>query len=85
MRLVVLSDGDDARGFRLAGVDTIVCRTRADVDRALAERRRPDRSDVMLVSERVYRLAPTAIDARQNRPGWPLLVVLPGASEGDDS
>jgi hypothetical protein len=40
---------------------------------------------VMLVSERVYRLAPTAIDALQNRPGWPLLVVLPGASEGGDS
>jgi len=83
MRLVVLSDGDEARGFRLAGVDTIVCRTRADLDRALAERRGPDR--VMLVSERVYRLAPRAIDAFQNRPGWPLLVVLPGAPEGGDA
>ncbi len=83
MRLVVLSDGDDARGFRLAGVDTIVCRTPADIDRALAERRGPDR--VMLVSEPVYRLAPRAIDALQNRPGWPLVVVLPGASEGGES
>jgi vacuolar-type H+-ATPase subunit F/Vma7 len=84
MRLVVLSDGDEARGFRLAGVHTIVCRTRADVDRALVERRGPDRADVMLVADRVYRLAPTAIDALQNRPGWPV-VVLPGASEGGDS
>ena len=83
MRLVVLSDGDEARGFRLAGVDTIVCRTPADVDGALAERCGPDR--VMLVSERVSRLAPRVIDALQNRPGWPLVVVLPGASEGGES
>lgn len=85
MRLVVLSDADDARGFRLAGVETIVCRTHADLDRALAERLGHERSDVVLVSERVYHLAPVVLDALQNRPGWPIVVVLPGPSEGGDS
>ena len=85
MRLVVLGDADDARGFRLAGVETVVCRTQADVDRALAGCVGHERSDVVLVSERVYHLAPTVLDALQNRPGWPILVVLPGSSEGGDS
>ena len=79
MTLVLLGDADDARGFRLAGVESTVCRTRDDVERAvaalLASGARP--TGVVLVSESVYQLAPSVMDALQDRPRWPILVVLP--------
>ena len=79
MTLVLLGDADDARGFRLAGVEDRVCRTRADVDRAVAELFDGvgGRVGVVLVSEPVYRLAPDVMAALQDRPRWPILVVLP--------
>ncbi len=78
MRLVLLGDADDARGFRLAGVETTVCRTRDDVERAVADL--SDHSDEIggvLVSERVHRLAPGVVDALHENPRWPILIVLP--------
>ena len=78
MRLVLLGGADDARGFRLAGVETTVCRTREDVERAVAElSEKGDRqAAVVLVSEAVYQLAPVVVDMLQDRR-WPILVVLP--------
>jgi vacuolar-type H+-ATPase subunit F/Vma7 len=83
MRLVLLGDADDARGFRLAGVETTVCRTRDDVERAVADLsgNGDEQTGVVLVSERVYRLAPGVVDALHDRPRWPILVVLPGRLE----
>ena len=78
MRLVLLGDADDARGFRLAGVESTVCRTRDDAQRAVDECLHGDRpAGVVLVSECVYRLAPMLFDELQDRPRWPIVMVLP--------
>ena len=77
MRLVLLGNLDDARGFRLAGVETIVCRTRDDVDRAVAGLLAEGNVGAVLVSEAVYRLAPGVLTALQDRPQWPIVLVLP--------
>ena len=79
MRLVLLGDADDARGFRLAGVETTICRTRADVDHAVAQLFEDggEPTSVVLVSAPVHHLAPSVIDALQDRPRWPILVLLP--------
>lgn len=84
MRLVLLGDAADARGFRLAGVDSTVCRTRDDVDRAVAElfENGDGHTGIVLVSAPVYRLAPSVMDALQNRPRWPILVMLPESGDG---
>jgi vacuolar-type H+-ATPase subunit F/Vma7 len=85
MRLVLLGDPDDARGFRLAGVEATVCRTRDDVERAVAAL--PEDGDrqigVVLVSASVYQLAPSVMDALQDRPRWPILLVLPEQGNGE--
>ena len=77
MRLALLGDEDDARGFRLAGVDAMVCRTRDDVDRAASELAGGNHASVVLVSDTVYRLASTAIDELQAGASWPIVLVLP--------
>lgn len=73
MRVVVLGDDADARGFRLAGVAAAGCRTREDVVEAV--RRADDPEAVVLVSPAVVRLAPDAID--RLRDGTRLVLVLP--------
>ncbi len=85
MRLILLGDADDARGFRLAGVETTVCRTRDDVERAAAAVLEDGDGEigVVLVSESVCQLAPSAMDALQDRPRWPILVVLPEQGNGE--
>ena len=79
MRLVLLGGADDARGFRLAGVESAICRSRADVDDAVAalleDRTRPPA--VVMVSASVHRLAADAVVALQDRLHWPIVVVLP--------
>ena len=79
MKLVLLADVDDDRGFRLAGVDSTRCRTRLDIERAVADLVRHGEGElgVVLVSESVYQLAPRVIDALRETARWPLVVVLP--------
>ena len=78
MRLALLCDADAARGFRLAGVDATVCRTREDVERAASALASGEpAASVVLVSDTVYRLAPAAIDDLRDHPRWPIVVVLP--------
>ncbi|MFI5177986.1 MAG: V-type ATP synthase subunit F [Vicinamibacterales bacterium] len=86
MRLFAIGDDRDARGFRLAGVEAIACRTRRDVERAAAGvAARGAEPGVVLVSEAVYRQAPTAFDALRRRPRWPIVLVLPeGKATGSD-
>lgn len=83
MRLVLLGDADDGRGFRLAGVETILCRTRDDVEREVATLLQDGgrQIGVVLVSAAVYQLAPHMIDAIRDRPLWPILLVLPGHAD----
>ena len=84
MTLVLLGDADDARGFRLAGVESRVCRTRGDVDRAIADLfDGGGQTGVVLVSEPVYRIAPDAIAPLMDRPRWPILAVLPEPEDGE--
>ena len=79
MRLVLLGDPDDARGFRLAGVESTVCRTGDDVRLAVDEVRGGGTpAGVVLVTESVYQLAPTVLDALRDRPRGPIVIVLPG-------
>jgi vacuolar-type H+-ATPase subunit F/Vma7 len=80
MTLVVLGDIADVRGFRLAGVESHVCRTRDEV--RLATVALNDDVGVVFVSGPVYRLAPAEIDALRDRPRWPVVVVLPDTSAG---
>jgi vacuolar-type H+-ATPase subunit F/Vma7 len=79
MTLAVLGDVADARGFRLAGVESRVCRTRDQVARATAAL--ADGVGVVLVSASVYRLAPSEIDALRDRPRWPIVVMLPDTGQ----
>ncbi len=81
--IVLLGDAADARGFRLAGVASVVCRTAADVDRALRQldAAKTHRQDVVLVSRSVYRVAADRIDAVSAAAG-PMVLVLPATAEG---
>ena len=87
MRIVLLGDSGDARGFRLAGIESFVCRTRDDLDRAVAALAETgnERAGLVLVSEPVYRMAPGAIDALQDRPRWPVVLILPEREEAKDA
>lgn len=78
-QIVLLGDADDARGFRLAGVTALVCRTAADVDAALRQVTCSDRdrADIVLVSDAVYRLAPERVDAVSLGREGPMVLVLP--------
>ena len=63
MKVFVLGDADDVTGFALAGVPGSVCRTRPDLHEAL--RRSPADPEtplLLLVSESVRQLDPSAVD-----------------------
>ena len=78
-QVVLLGDADDARGFRLAGVTALACRTAADVLGALRHVTRSDRdrADIVLVSDAVYRLAPEHVDAVSVGGEGPMVLVVP--------
>ena len=75
MTLLALADADDARMFRLAGVEAVDCRVERDVAAALSRVTDAKRgARVVLVSRPVYERAAHAIDAL--RSGVPSVTVL---------
>jgi vacuolar-type H+-ATPase subunit F/Vma7 len=85
MTIVVLADEADARGFRLAGIDALLCESRTDVEDAVAALGggpADDRPAVLFVSAPVAALAPDVVEALQDDDRWTAVLVLP-ASEGN--
>lgn len=82
--VLVLANDDDARMFRLAGVEAVVCRTEGEVTRAIDGLHAGARSPValLLVSEPVYRMGRAACDGLDASSEWPIVFVLPAPREG---
>jgi vacuolar-type H+-ATPase subunit F/Vma7 len=74
MRVLVLGNADDARGFALAGATAIAPKSRRELETALAHA-----TDVglVLLSAEIAALAPRAVRAFVERPFAPPLLVLP--------
>jgi vacuolar-type H+-ATPase subunit F/Vma7 len=79
VRILVLGDAEDVRGFALAGVEGRVAED-AETARAVLERGDGEGRPVglLLLSERIARLLPREVDrlVRSERP--PAVLVLPG-------
>jgi vacuolar-type H+-ATPase subunit F/Vma7 len=80
MRIVVIGDDRDVRGFALAGVGGRVCRDRRDVERAFAEV--PDDTGLILLSASAARLAAASVASAQAKKR-PALVVLPKVDDAE--
>lgn len=62
-KLIVLTDPDNADGFRLAGCDVVEAESNEDARRKLAELVDDDRSGIIAINERMM----SAIDERLQR------------------
>lgn len=82
--IVALGDAGDARGFRLAGVNSIVCRDAQDVQHAVRQLAltAQDTHAVVLVCPSAYRSAPDAVDRLASTAGGPTVLVLPASGDG---
>jgi vacuolar-type H+-ATPase subunit F/Vma7 len=77
VRIVLLGDEDDVRGFGLAGVHGIVARTREQIVTELRRIGRDRTVALLLVSEPVRRRAPAAVRAVEDGCEAPLVLTLP--------
>ena len=74
MKALVIGDTDDALGFAIAGVPTVICNSKRDVEAAIA---RADAADTILILS-----ASVADFIRERLQQWrsgrgPMFVVLP--------
>lgn len=76
--IAVLGAAEDARGFALAGVPAIRCRTGGDVARALAACRA---DALVIVSPPIAALAADEIERVRHQSGGPMIVALPDTPE----
>ena len=80
MRLVLLGDADDVRGFALAGVEGRVCHDRGTAESALAQIAAPGAEvGLVLISATVAGLASRALERLGRQEGSPAVVILPEA------
>jgi vacuolar-type H+-ATPase subunit F/Vma7 len=86
MRIVVLGDADDVRGFALVGVHGQVCRDAREAEAHLA--RIPTQATevgLVLISSSVARLATRTVERLREREGGPTVIVLPDTANGDST
>lgn len=83
----MLGDAADVRGFRLAGMDGVVCRRRDDVEAALDRLHAAPTfaPALVLVSASVYQLVRGRVDEERANTAGPLLLVLPTGSPGEET
>lgn len=95
MRIYLISDNvDTLTGMRLAGVLGTVVHEREALEACLAEllaeteAGSQEQTGIVLVTEKVYDLAPDLIDPIKQTRKFPLIVVIPdrhGSSRGENS
>ena len=96
MRIYLISDNvDTLTGMRLAGVLGTVVHEREALSACLSELLREENAEaqeepigIVLVTEKVYDLAPDLIDPIKQSRKFPLIVVIPdrhGSSRGENS
>jgi len=80
VRIVVLGDADDVRGFALAGVEGQVCQDLGAAESALAQiGARAGEVGLLLISAAVAGFAPSAVERLRRQEGGPAVVILPEA------
>jgi hypothetical protein len=77
MSAVLLGDGEDARGFALAGVAAVPCGDARALESELGRLAAAHGLELVLVSAAVAALAPRALEAFRGRPAGPVVLVLP--------
>ena len=78
MKIVVLGDPDDVRGFALAGAYGRACGDPGELETALAEAVGPEAAvGIVVLSASVAALAPAAVAAARGRADGPIILVLP--------
>ncbi len=83
MKIVLLGDADDVRGFALAGVDGHVCQDRGAVESALARiGAHAAEMGLVLISAAVAGLASRAIERLRAQEGSPAVIILPETDSG---
>lgn len=85
MKIIVLGDPDDARGFALAGGHGRSCGDPGQLETALAEAAGPEAAvGIVVLSAPVAALSPVAVAAARGRADGPIVLVLPdrGIAEG---
>jgi len=77
MKIALVGDPDDARGFALAGVRTYVPDSAADARHVLAELARSPSIGLVLISAAVASLVPDVVDAHLRAVAHPAFLVVP--------
>jgi vacuolar-type H+-ATPase subunit F/Vma7 len=81
MRIAIVGDRNEVRGFALAGVEPIVCEDEASVAQTL-ERLEEDRHlAVIVITAQTARLAPRQVAHLQERVTPPVPCLLPGGGQ----
>jgi vacuolar-type H+-ATPase subunit F/Vma7 len=85
VKIFILGERRDVRGFALAGIEGRVCRNRLEAESALRDVL--DKKDVglLLLSSSVDRLASLAVRSLTERRETPIVLVLPEKESPADS
>lgn len=86
MRIVVLGNAEDVRGFALAGVHGQVCRDARQAEANLAHiAAHAAEVGLLLISSSVARLAMRTVERLREREGGPTVIVLPDMVNGSSA
>ncbi len=77
MRIVALGELDEARGFALAGVETMSCLTPREAEARLSALGSDPTVGLVLVSASVDEMAPGAVARIRSQRRAPVILVLP--------
>jgi vacuolar-type H+-ATPase subunit F/Vma7 len=78
VRIIVLGDADDVRGFALAGVEGHVCQDLGAAESTLAQiGAQVGEVGLVLISAAVAGLASRAVERLRRQEGSPAVVILP--------
>ncbi len=88
MKFFLISDNVDTKvGMRLAGVDGVVVHSKEELSRAYEEALKNPEIAILLISEKLVKLAPEFIEEQKINNSIPLIVELPdrhGSKRPDD-
>lgn len=78
MQMYVISDNNDTyMGFRLAGVDGIVCHEKGEVQKAIDFVLSNNQIGILLITEKLACLCEETVDKIKRDKNFPLFVTIP--------
>jgi vacuolar-type H+-ATPase subunit F/Vma7 len=79
VKIVAVGRADDTRGFALAGVEIVSCRTPGEADAVISALSADAHVGVVIVPAWLNRVAPALVARVRARRRGPVLIVLPDA------